>query len=253
MSTHQDINDAINRLKEEISFKEELVKTLQELDIEKTVDEEKWHILCESPLRNSTVLCQILKNIFPKATNIKLQPNYIKFELYDFGCRIPITRCRGIEVDTYWWRRIRLPEKIYNNITHIMYKYFLAKDEKANWKILFDLRLNSLDYYPTFIKFLMWFGKYKWKDDHRTEWENEFKRQYDEYLKNVEEAQKNILEMNTKAKNFFYVLIPELSKFSKKISAWDEPFGSERIKMIMEKENINEDLIKEKIKNVELN
>lgn len=252
MSTHQDINDAINRLKEEISFKEELVKTLQELDIEKTVDEEKWHILCESPLRNSTILCQILKNIFPKATNIKLQPNYINFELYDFGCRIPITRCKGIEVDTYWWRKIIVPEKIYDNNTERIHEYFLEKDKKSNWETLFNLRLRNADKYNKIIKFIMWFGYYKWKDDHRDEWEENFKKQYNEYIKKMKQASIDVLEMHEKSKNFFYVLIPELYQFSKKIHASHESINSNRIKRIIEEENINMDLIKEKIKDLEL-
>ena len=84
MDRDNDIKEVIQEIDENIS---ELIlqkEILQNLDFSKPVDEEIWHKLCETPLRNSDLLGVLVKNIFPLAEDIKVHCNYVYFNLLGF-------------------------------------------------------------------------------------------------------------------------------------------------------------------------
>lgn len=69
-------------------------------------------------------------------------------------------------IETGWYQKDdgqpTLPETISQ---YHMRMYFQAKDNKENWEILFNERLSSYKSCRKWIKFIMWFGYYKWKID----------------------------------------------------------------------------------------
>lgn len=217
---NQEIEKAIKELREEIKEKENYIHTIQKVNWEKPITEKEWHTICETPLRYSPLLGVMLKNIFPEAKEIKVDCNYVFFALYGFQCVIPTSRCKGIEVRTDWYVKdngIPKEENIYYGINDRMRKYFDAVDMHESWDVLLKYRVPSSDRYRRWVRFLMWFGKYKWRDPHRQEWEKEFEKdkktfemKTSQYLDTRRQMKDKVLYMRDK-------LLPELYKFTEHV------------------------------------
>lgn len=209
---------AIKSIKEKITQLEEEIRTIENIQVENLadIDEELWHALCETPLRNSEILCDIVKAKFPEAENIKLGPNQVVFELLGFKCEIPTTRCYGINVCTDWYvKDLGKPTYKDHDIYwehYQMYKYFQKLDEKADWYTLVKLRYRH-PYYKH-ILFFIWFFWLKWKDPHRDEWEKKFEECRQRYEEKAQKYYATRKEMKEKAKIMKNELIPILDTFS---------------------------------------
>lgn len=239
------IEDAIKDLEDSISEKQSYIELIKAIDWDKPITENEWHVLCRTSLRTSKMLARLVKNTFPKAENIEVLVNYVRFELFGFKCFLPTSRVQGIEVHTGWYRRDEgVPNeenKYYGNVK-AMKNYFDALDNNESWKLLFKYRLPNLSYYRTWVKFLMWFGWYKWKDPKREEWEKEFERCEANYERRVFEHCAKRRYVRDKAKFMIEKLIPELSKFTTIVRTYkDNTFSlmDNKIENIIEWEGLN--------------
>lgn len=213
-------NEAIAKLELDIKEKQSQIDLIKSIDFESRVDEDKWHMICETPLRNSDLLIEFVKSIFKNAIDVSVGCNYVKFNLYGFKCAIPTSRCNGIEVDTTWYEKDRSEpkkENIYCADRYYMKKYFDALDKHESWKILFKYRLPRLSGYRTWVKFLLWFCKYKWKDAHREKWEEEFKKDEQAYEINVKQYHVKREEIHKMSIRFRDELLPELYTFTNRV------------------------------------
>ena len=169
------MEEAIKDLQEDIAEKQNKIELIKNIDWNKPVNEETWHQICDTPLRISDLLGVLVKNIFPEAENINIGCNDVSFDLYRFRCALPTSRCNGVYIETGWYQKDdgqpTLPESFSQ---YHMRKYFQAKDNKENWEVLFNERLSSYTSCHKWIKFIMWFGHYKWKNVHREIWEEAF-------------------------------------------------------------------------------
>ena len=237
---NEQIEKAINKLKEDIDTKNKQINLINSIDWSKSIDENTWHKICETPLRSSNLLSTLVKNTFPDSENIKVGVNYVYFEMYGFKCYIPTLLCRGIKVDTSWYKNYKEPRKenIYYSNRYYMKKYFDALDNHESWKVLFKYRLGNMNHYRTFIKFILWFGKYKWKNVHRDKWEIEFKKDEEAYERNVEQYKINKTEMYRMTLKLKNELVPELSKFSNNIYSFKNNY-SYSLKDILKNEGLD--------------
>ena len=216
------IEEALEELQEEIYDRQSQINLIKNIDWNKPVTEEKWHEICETPLRSSDLLEVLVKNIFPDAEKIKVGCNCVCFEMYEFTCGLPTSRCNGVYIQTDWYKKdYGEPSYPYSESNKNMKKYFDAKDNHENWDILFKYRLPYLSSYKKWIRFILWFGYYRWKNDHREKWIREFEKDeksFEQYTKHYHEKRKTI---HDKTVNMVNILIPELKKFSNKIRKLD--------------------------------
>lgn len=231
------IEESIKRLQEEIKEKEKQIKLIKNINNNQIVTEQEWHEICETPLRNSNLLEQLVKNIFPDAENIQNYVNYVYFDLLGFRCAIPTSLCQGIYIDVKWYLKdTGKPNNIYSGSAKIMKKYFDAIDNKDSWYTCAKLRLNYRCFYKKWVLFLLWFGKYKWKDDRRKEWEIEFQKQEENFQYRLEEYHNERKQMHDKVVKMHDELIPRLNNFSNqiyKLEGWysiEDIFRFENIK-----------------------
>ena len=134
---------------------------------------------------------------------------------------MPISsNCNKIHIDTSWYDDDDKKPILHETISeHMMREYFAAKDKKENWENLFNLRIAPCANYPKLIKFIMWFGRYRWKDDHRKGWEAKFKEDEDQYREDLEEFEKMRKDMYERTRIMVEKVIPELREFSNNIHA----------------------------------
>ena len=213
------VEEAVETLQKEIKEREDQITLLQNLDFTNPLTEEKWHEVCDTQLRSSELLGTLLLNIFPDATDIKIGCNYVKFNLYGFDCKIPTSREHGIRVDMNWTYFL-FPKKLtgpYNELTKRMKEYFDALDNHASWETLFNIRLPRLTSYNKCIKWILWFGKYKWKNDHRNEWEEKFKKEELTYQENLKKQEENKEELKKRIELLKTQLLPILHTFTDKV------------------------------------
>ncbi len=246
MDRDNDIKEVIQEIDENIS---ELIlqkEILQNLDFSKPVDEETWHKLCETPLRNSDLLGVLVKNIFPLAEDIKVHCNYVYFNLLGFKVQIPTSSCYSINIDTSWyccsyWKE---PKLVYDPIIDEITKYFEAVNNHKGWYECAKNRIRSGESYRKWVLFLMWFGKYKWKpitSRHKQAYENRKRENEEEYKRNLEKYRKEFKETQERVDLLFNELIPMLDKFSTKHFSYnDQGWNS----VSLEKIKKNEELIR---------
>lgn len=212
------VEEAIKYLQEDINEMQTQIELIKNIDWNKPVNEETWHKICDTPLRTSDLLGVLVKNIFPEAENINISCNYVSFDLYGFRCALPTSRCNGVYIETGWYQKDNgcptLPETISQ---YHMRRYFQAKDNKENWEVLFDERLSSYKSCRKWIKFIMWFGHYKWKNVHREIWEEEFVENQNKLDRMIEKYDQTRKEMHEKTKTMVEIVIPELKRFSLKV------------------------------------
>lgn len=231
------INEALQELQEEIDEKQNQMNLIKKVDWSKPVDEEVWHKICETPLRSSDLLGVLVKNIFPDVENINVHCNYVYFNLDGFECGLPTSRCRGVYIKTDWYKKDNgKPGSCYFANHSVMKKYFDAKDNGEHWDTLFGYRLPYLSHYKKWIRFILWFGYYKWKSDHREKWEKIFKENETTFIERVNRYNEERKIIHDKAENMVKVLIPKLKKFSDKIYRFDNSWYD--IEKIIEWENL---------------
>lgn len=212
---------AVKSLETDIETKKEQINLLKKLNLKEPITEEEWHEICETPLRSSEIMAQLLKNIFPNAEDIIVHANYVYFNMYGFKLQIPTSRQYGINVNTLWYNSDYKTKEIfkYTQNTLSMKKYFDAVDDNANWYTLAKLRLLGSD--KKYILFFRWFLKYKWKDPHREEWEKIFKQEEEDYQKRMKEHEKYVQKTIEKIFTLCNKLLPEINKFSSEHFAFD--------------------------------
>ena len=216
---NQEVANAICSIDEEIAELNKRKELLQKIDLTKPIDEDLWHELCETELRYSDVLCDIIRIIFPNAENINRSCNYVFFEIKNFKISIPISRCRGINVDTSWYQYSKKPKYIYypDTIEYDMKKYFELKNSGGSWQEMVKLRIhNTYHRYKQWYLAVLWFGKYKWKDDNQQYWEEKFKSIEKKYYEKVKKVDKENSTIKEKRRVFLKEIIPEIEKFSTK-------------------------------------
>lgn len=73
------IEEAIQTIDEQIEELQNRKNFLLNLNIDKAPNEKEWHEICETDLRYSDSLADILLVIFPDAKDIKVGSNYVIF------------------------------------------------------------------------------------------------------------------------------------------------------------------------------
>jgi len=64
---------AIDIIRSDIADKQEQIKFIEELDVNRPVTEEQWTYICRTPLRTSNILIDIIKAIFSDSEKAELQ------------------------------------------------------------------------------------------------------------------------------------------------------------------------------------
>lgn len=214
----KDVIEAIQENEEEINKLKNQNKFMQTIDFSKPVDEETWHKICETPLRNSQLLGTLVKNMFPEAEDIVVHCNYVYFTLLGFKIQIPTYRSQGINVDTSWYKRDwGTPQLHLSKAQKNMLKYYKALDNGESWRTLAKLRLhytNSiLNYKDWFLPFA-WFFKYKWKKLDRDGFERQIKEMEDNLEKQIENYKRERKDIHDKALLLRDTVLPMLDRFS---------------------------------------
>ena len=218
------IQDAINGIDEQIEELKKQKEVIANFDINEPIDENKWHIICETDLRYSdSVMTAITKKLFPNAENIIVHCNYVYFDLYGFKIQIPTSRQVGINVDLSWYSRHKNSGKptLYLSLSdQRRLKYYEYCDKGYKWnkkaKIICGGWNSKL---VLFINYL--FEKTKYNEKDRAEFEKEYnegKKRYEEKLKEYEAKNKKITE---KVKLFKEKALPEINSFSTKHYIFD--------------------------------
>lgn len=239
------LQEAVEELQNEKEHIEEQIQFLQTLDLTKPVNQEMWHMICDTPLRTSDDLLTLLYSIFPDAIDGKVGCNYVSFHLYDFECQIPTYHKNAIGVKMDWTYKLNKPAYFYlDTPSERMQKYFRNLDNHASWETLLDLRVSDYSNLPKFIKWILWFGKYKWKDDHRKEWEEKFEEDEQKYQKALQTYQENLKQLKKKIEIFQTKLLPTLLTFTSTVLVGNtEKTAEEFLKEIMEKNEIEPEKI----------
>ena len=224
-----EIQKVLETLQSDITEKENQINLIKNIDWTKSVTEEEWHQICETLLRTSDSLCDLLKNTFPNATDIKLGMNYVNFNLYGFKCLLPTFIYEEILVDMSWNKNLKKPtlENTMNQFEKNMREYFKSVDSHESWLKLFDLRFLQFKHYKKWIKFILWFGKYKWKNVHREKWEEQFKNTEERVTEKLNLYKKEKREIEEKNKILHEKLLPELYQFTKNV--YDKDYKKEII------------------------
>ena len=224
---NKELNIAISELREEINELEERAKLLENIDLSKPITEDMWHEICETSLRTSDYMKDVLKAIFPDAENINVGCNYVTFDLMGFHLQIPSSRCKGINIDTSWYQKLEEPELDWMDDTPVcrMKRYFDAVDNGEGWYKKAKLRIPFAWVYTKFTLFLKWHLWYRWRDDKREYWENRIQKEIRKYDDAKTEYEKNKKETSEKINRLFNELLPEIEKFSTIHYKYDEYGG----------------------------
>jgi len=100
LNFEEQLNKSIQDQYQVLEEENKKLKLLESLNLNQNIDEDYFHQLCETPLRNNQeIMCSIVEKIFPMATNFKWSPNYIVCEIKGFKVFVPTSRCYGVNVD----------------------------------------------------------------------------------------------------------------------------------------------------------
>lgn len=230
----KNINEAIEEIKEDIETLKLQIQLLENLDLSKSVDEDIWHNICETPLRSSDILGVLVKNIFPLAENIIVHCNYVYFDMLGFKVQIPTSRCRGINVDLSWYHNYSKPQLYYPSALGYLIKYFEAVDNNLGWYEKMKCRVSYGEHCKKYILFLAYIFKYKWKKVNRELVEEEKEKFNQSYQKQVIKYYKDKSEIHQKSEKLINELLPLLDNFSKQHFPYNQgsPYGTtiEKIK-----------------------
>ena len=98
---------AICTLQNDIAQKQEQIRFIEKLDETRPVTEEQWTYICNTPLRTSDILIDIVKAIFPNCEKVELHEEEVEFCLHGFECYISTMGIHGIGIDMSWYKYIR--------------------------------------------------------------------------------------------------------------------------------------------------
>lgn len=98
---------AICTLQNDIAQKQEQIRFIEKLDETRPVTEEQWTYICNTPLRTSDILIDIVKAIFPNCEKVELHEEEVEFCLHGFECYISTVGIHGIGIDMSWYKYIR--------------------------------------------------------------------------------------------------------------------------------------------------
>lgn len=226
---NKEMIEALNHIQKDINNLEKQKETIKNIDLNKSVTETEWHNICLTPLRNTTIMEKLLKNIFPNATDIKVRANDVLFTLYGFECSIPTWIGKCINLNMSWNYELKEPtiESFMSHSEYSMRLYFETLDNHGQWELLFNYRLPTYKNSKKIIKFFMWFGKYKWKDVHREKWEEQFKNTEERVTEKLNLYKKEKREIEEKNKILHEKLLPELYQFTKNV--YDKDYKKEII------------------------
>lgn len=210
--TEDIISLQINKLNNQINILERLSKKTER------ISETEWHDICSTPLKNSEVLCDIVKNyIFPEAKNVSLRSRHVRFMLNGFTCYLPTADTEKIEIDTGWYRSYESCKDIYHEKISPaeiqMRKYFKAKADHANWRTLARILLPERKEWELPI---LWFCWYRWRSDGEICWKVQFAVTDAKRRLREDKAKQAIKEMQEKAK-LFEETVKYLKTFSENI------------------------------------
>lgn len=219
----KEIAEAIDELNEEAVSVNEKISLIESLDISKPVTQDKWHAICETPLRGSNLLKIIVKNTFPLAENITIGCNYVYFEMLGFDVQIPTFRSNSINVDTSWYCKDHgEPVCVYDAYVENMIEYFHAVDNKLGWYECAKHRIQHGKTYKKWFLFTAWWMKYRWKAPNRQEFERVKIKQEQKHKERVEKYYLNRKIIRHKAKKLLNELLPLLDEFSNTHNKFDD-------------------------------
>lgn len=243
----QNISEAIEVLKEEIKERENFINILENVNLEEKLTEEKWHDLCQTQLRTNPLMGKFLLNIFPEAKDVKVGCNYVSFILYDIKCAIPTSFCRGIDIDTSWYRKIerdkpnfKVPRKI-----EAWFEYDEALKTKKSWKEKAKIRSKCSDNHRNLTKFglfCFWFFKWKWEKFDVKIWEEHLKTEEFLFEERVKKYEKLLEERESKVDILFNKVIPTLSIFTNRFHRYngcDCRYDVEEIRKLEKERKLN--------------
>lgn len=208
----------LNKLNDEIINLTSQVELIENLKIE-PVSSDRWHKICETPLRYTDTILDIAKCTFPYGKNFSKTANDVIFTVNGFKVYVPIDKTKGIVIDTSWYKKSILndfrPWTQYGR----MRDYFELIDSKDyTWYDLAMCRYNNNKNKSKKGLFIWWFTKAKWKKVDRELWENAFeiedKKNEEAFLRHKQKQEE---------------MLNEIEKFSKTVDLlkkWDEVKGS---------------------------
>lgn len=218
----KNINEAIEEIKKDIETLKLQIQLLENLDLSKSVDEDTWHDICETPLRSSDILGVLVKNIFPLAENIIVHCNYVYFDMLGFKVQIPTSRCRGINVDLSWYHNYFKPQLHYPSALGHLIKYFEAVDNNLGWYEKMKYRVSYGEHCKKYILFLAYIFKYKWKKVNWELVEKEKEKFNQSYQKHLIKYYKDKSEIHQKSEKLINELLPLLDNFSKQHLSYNQ-------------------------------
>lgn len=222
-----EILEAVEELQKEISEKEETVALIKSLDLSKPVTEDVWRRLCETSLRTSSVMAELVKSTFPEAKNINVHSNSVHFRLYDFHIVIPTWNKTGIHVDTAWYQKEGIvPFNRYCKTTRrVMRTIEFMKIDNPTYndylELVYGYQEPGITDKPACFKKMFYLCYKKSIHEQVNDALDEAKsvqKSYDAYISNSKKESKEVDERVALMKE---KLLPELKRFSKTICGWD--------------------------------
>lgn len=201
---HPIVDKAIDELKEDIADLTARITLLESLNISQAVSEEEWHNLCETPLRSTAIMGALVQHIFPDATDIKVDCNYVNFNLFGFCVQIPTSRARGINVDTSWYVPLSAKgslrfEDFLSDKEMCVLRYLHARAGKEKLKTRIALRMACRE------RFLLL---------HKSEWEERLNRKRERFDFKIADWERKHKESRQTAMRMRDELLPVLNRFS---------------------------------------
>lgn len=220
MDIEESINDAVKDISDEIKILQERRDFLHRLNLNSKITEDEWHELCLSSLRTSDILADVVKNIFPSATNVSVGANYVYFYINDLKCYLPTSAIRGIEIDVDWYTRLEEPKLNDNNYKSQEHRKLERYMNATNWDEKSKIIIGR---YKKWVRFILWNIRYRFN-------EKSYKKQYEEYRDKLEISYKNRLESYEKrldeqikmCKKIKETVLPELYTFTSNINAYKQ-------------------------------
>ena len=210
-----EIREAIKELKRQERELEERRSFLESLGEDDVLDENGWHVVCETPLRASPILGRFVLNMFPKAENVTVSPNYVLFSLSGFSVRIPTSRARGIEIDLNWYERDEgKPRFSPDPATKRMMEYYAAEDSGESRRKKAEILLGKPNGGLNPVSAVLAFRSAKTS---RSKWEEKYRKELEDHERRTREYEEKRRQMKERARVLFEEVLPTLGKFSEKV------------------------------------
>lgn len=169
----EEFNDIEKRIAKEIDVLQNQLNLIRNLEI-KAVDIDTWKAICETPLRNSEILLDIIEKTFPMGENFRLGSNYVSFEIDGISVQIPTYRSSVIKIDMSWYKKSESKPYIRNQYEK-MREYFNFLDSgNYTWYDLANCRCSHRVDWSKSRLFVWWYTKAKWRKVDKDKWEERF-------------------------------------------------------------------------------